>query len=597
MKHGNESIKTILHYVKNYKFNSVFIKNFKTIFLSFMFPILLITVFIYFNSESSVKTESRQSSLSELYRIRDTAEMLITAAKNTAIKTATQNDTQIFFYTGNFSNISSDTVSDIAAFQKNFTYINTYIDSCFIYSEENGYIISTEGAVPLDKFFDKSWLGLYKSAQLAETVVFPNKYMDIYPYYITVLFPNFNAANKKLGCCCVNINTEEFYNYIAGIHNSHNNELYIISNDKIMFANNSEYHSENAQKLECYDLLKNNDTFSDFIKYNKKSYLLTVLPSEKFEFKYVSLIPEEYFKMNTPSIWFTAFTALIITLFSCIILTLIITIKTYEPLKNIISIIDKPENYTEPKIGNTNEIQYIINNIISSVKKTNEMETLLEKRLILLNRAQTKALQAQINPHFLYNTLENLNMLAVDLLDNENPISEIVTSLSKLFRISADTKNFIIPLKDEIKYSKEYIKILKIRCVNDFTVIWDTDETLLDSLTVKLCLQPLFENAVNHGIKFLKEQGMIKISIKKSAGNIIISVSDNGKGMPVSERKRLNKEFSEQYIDEFKHIGLKNTNQRIKLIFGKNYGIYFDETQTQGTTVNIKIPNIKTLEY
>ncbi len=96
-------------------------------------------------------------------------------------------------------------------------------------------------------------------------------------------------------------------------------------------------------------------SFSDFIKYNKRNYLLTIIPSEKFDFKYVSLIPEDYFKINTTSIRFTVFTALIITLFACIILTIIITVKTYKPLQNIISIIDKPENYTEPKIGNTNQ--------------------------------------------------------------------------------------------------------------------------------------------------------------------------------------------------------------------------------------------------
>lgn len=216
-----------------------------------MFPILLITAFIYINSDNSLKNESKQSSLSEIHRIRDTAEMLLTFAKNTAIKTATQDNTQIFFYAKDFSNISSNVVSDIKAFQKNFTYINTYIDSCFMYSENNGYIISTEGTVSADKFSDKS--------------------------------------------------------------------------------------------------------FSDFIKYNKKNYLLTIIPSEKFDFKYVSLIPEDYFKINTTSIWFTVFTALVITLFACIILTIIITVKNYKPLQNIISIIEKPENYIEPKIGNTNQ--------------------------------------------------------------------------------------------------------------------------------------------------------------------------------------------------------------------------------------------------
>ena len=216
------------------------------------------------------------------------------------------------------------------------------------------------------------------------------------------------------------------------------------------------------------------------------------------------------------------------------------------------------------------------------------------KKNLELRKSELKALQAQINPHFLYNTLESISWLARDH-QNED-IVKIIFALTTFFRLGLSNGREIISVQDELDHAGSYLSIQLFRYRNkmDYTIKIDDslENTLSHFQTVKLILQPIIENAIYHGIKTQSKFGHIQIIIKDAGHNIIFEIEDNGKGMDPMQLENLNNMFKNS--EEFsKGYGLKNVDSRIKLYFGKEFGLTFRSQLNIGTTVIITIPKIE----
>ncbi len=201
-------------------------------------------------------------------------------------------------------------------------------------------------------------------------------------------------------------------------------------------------------------------------------------------------------------------------------------------------------------------------------------------------KSELKALQAQINPHFLYNTLDSI----VWMNENRNydGVTVMVAALAKLFRISLSKGNEMISIADEVEHARSYLIIQKIRYKDKFEYTIDVEPGLQSKRTLKLILQPIIENAIYHGISPLNEKGIIKISVIAEENNILLQVSDNGYGIKPEILEGLLVQESISYYSG--GVGLKNVNERIKLCYGKNYGIEIKSEMDVGTKVNIRIP-------
>lgn len=204
--------------------------------------------------------------------------------------------------------------------------------------------------------------------------------------------------------------------------------------------------------------------------------------------------------------------------------------------------------------------------------------------------AEMKSLQAQINPHFLYNTLDSVNWMAVEV-GAEN-ISTMVTSLSDFFRYSLSKGKNIIPLNDEKIQVESYLQIQKIRYQDKLDYHVEFTGDILGYLTVKLILQPLVENALLHGINKRRGMGIISVIGEKIEDEIVIRVQDDGVGADVDE---LNSILEDE--NELTSFAIKNVNNRIKHTFGNKYGIrFYTNENSQGLTVVVRFPAVKTME-
>ncbi len=205
------------------------------------------------------------------------------------------------------------------------------------------------------------------------------------------------------------------------------------------------------------------------------------------------------------------------------------------------------------------------------------------------------ALQAQINPHFLYNTLDSI----VWMIEGEKYEDAVymITQLASFFRMSLNRGKSIITIENEIRQAKAYLNIQKIRYKNAFIDTFEIEEGLENYLTVKLVIQPILENAIYHGIKESEMDGEIRIRGWRDGNDICICVSDNGYGMTEEEVSDiLNAAKRKKVVKHGSGVGLINVDQRLRLQFGQGYGLHVESVMDEGTSVTIRIPAILATE-
>lgn len=204
-------------------------------------------------------------------------------------------------------------------------------------------------------------------------------------------------------------------------------------------------------------------------------------------------------------------------------------------------------------------------------------------------KSEFDTLQSQINPHFLYNTLD----IIVWMIENENSDKavSIVTALAKFFRISLSKGKNIITVKDEVEHVRNYLMIQNMRFKNRFEYSIDVDEEVLSYSSLKLMLQPLVENAIYHGMEFMDGDGEIDVKVFKEDDSLYFTITDNGLGMSEDMVEAL---LSKDFVPSKKGsgIGVKNVNERIKLYFGNEYGLKVESEPDEGTKITIHLPAV-----
>lgn len=247
-------------------------------------------------------------------------------------------------------------------------------------------------------------------------------------------------------------------------------------------------------------------------------------------------------------------------------------------------------NFEYRQIYGTSEIAALSDSFGHMVVQIQGLMDKVREEEVTLRKTELNALQAQINPHFLYNTLDSIAWMCEEERTGEAVV--MVNALAKLFRISISKGHELITIEKECEHAKSYLKIQKFRYKNQFSYQFDVEEGCLPYLCNKITLQPIIENAIYHGLD-LSDEGIILIGIHESDGDIILSVEDNGVGMTEEQCKEiLHTETSDKT-----GIGIKNVNDRIKIYFGEKYGLTITSELDEGTRVEIRMPKVLEGDY
>ena len=245
-------------------------------------------------------------------------------------------------------------------------------------------------------------------------------------------------------------------------------------------------------------------------------------------------------------------------------------------------------------IGGSHEIRHLGRTIKSMIRQMKKLTDEMVKEQKAKRKSELDALQSQINPHFLYNTLDSV----VWMIEGERYKDAIsmVTALAQLFRISLSKGNNIITIHDEIVHARNYLNIQKVRYKNKFIANIDVDPAIENCATIKLIVQPLLENAIYYGVEHMDGEGEINLKGYEKDGDIYISVSDNGMGIPEETLATLLTDKARSR-GKGSGIGLWNVNQRIQIYFKGDYGLIVESELDEGTTVTIHLPKVPIEEY
>lgn len=238
------------------------------------------------------------------------------------------------------------------------------------------------------------------------------------------------------------------------------------------------------------------------------------------------------------------------------------------------------------------EVGELGNSFNNMVKEINNLINLVQKEEKSKRIAEMNVLQAQIKPHFMYNTLDTIRWMAEE--HNEDDIVEIIEAFTNLLRISLSKGKEMISVKDELNHVQSYLIIQKIRYEDKLDYEIQFDENILNYQLIKLILQPLVENAIYHGIKEKRGNGKILITGKIEGNMLCFTVSDNGKGIEEEVLNKINKMLTKSGENKIEiGYGIFNVNERIRIIYGEEYGLKYKSVYGEGTIVELRHPIVE----
>ncbi|MDF2923158.1 MAG: hypothetical protein K0R57_2072 [Paenibacillaceae bacterium] len=587
-------------YVLHYKFNSILWRNFILIMTLIIVPLVGISVFVYAHNNSNMRAEIERTAGNELARIRDTMDLIMSDAEQLSVRIKADPDVALLIAEKMVLPRSYNDAQRILRVQQMLQTVkltSSYIESVYVYSKVNDTLLTAASGSSLndDYYAWQPHLGFHSSEKLHYwKTAAASKTVDPLLSFVNRMKLSSGGADDN-GSVAINMNLHSLADLLG---NSPQHRVYILNAaGSLMYSPDPAQLNQSLSEVypELDKLLKENIS-ARMAKVNGHNQVVSRLPSKSLEgWSYISVGSFEMYQPEHSQVIRLMAVLLAVSVLTSILLAFIIALRSYRPIRQILSLIENKQNPflmlgKQPGKEGWNETGYILTNLADSFHQSHSFEVQLQEKYELLRKAQAIALQAQINPHFLYNTLESINWKVMRLTNGKNEASQMLRSLSELLRLTLETKEDLVPIKKELEHVKLYVEMQKLRYKDKFAFECAVEERLLECKIVKLVLQPLVENAIYYGIKPSPHNGLIAVRVFARKEHIVVRVRDNGVGIPPLAVQALNDSLRGDILQENEHIGLKNVNQRIRLAFGDKYGVTVRSKQSVSTIVELTLP-------
>ncbi|GHT66556.1 hypothetical protein FACS1894110_10460 [Spirochaetia bacterium] len=477
---------------------------------------------------------------------------------------------------------------------------NPYLYSVYIYYYNyNNLLCSGSGLVNINDFYDREWVEGLKNPGF-DTVFFhpreikPHSFDKEPTRVLTLNRPLYSpGASRSDGIITLNLDANYVENMIHTLEVYKDQLLLIIDSRGQLILSNVPIIGLNVGGEWTIPLEDSYNGMSFTL--GGKKYLLYKTVSSLYGIIFLSLVPlDSSYQLTIELVIITILALVAVTLIGFFIAALttrhnrdrlIEIIGIFSDYEKIEKIPDAGNRYTEP----SDVYDYIVNNILGVFIREHRMKVQLDKRKYQRDLYELKALQAQINPHFLYNTLETLSWKTMELTGGYTGVNEIIENLSAILKYCLSNAEEKVKIRDEIEYTKRYMAIQNIRYGGKYRLEWEYNEKDLDLKVMKLLFQPFIENSMKHGGQSNTMNVEIKIKILHRNNYLHISIIDNGTGMDSQKLTDLRVSLSRKRHDD-SHIGLINTNQRLRLLYGDDFSIKILSRKDEGTRIYFSIP-------
>lgn len=599
----------IVRNIIRYKHNSILLRNFGLVIIMMIMPFIILTLLVKSNLENVVTQEIEEVNDSSLEMVSKTLDTVLDKMFSFAYYLKSGTDFTLMY--GMTAEEILEKYEDIyGKLMRMNILVEEYIDSVYVYLEDREMVLygakgeSGMKVVDLEKMSDLSWLQYYESCLAQNEYYFLGSRVknEHYPYLVTMVVPFQKNADRNNGAVVVNMDIKKLNEYLGYKDKNHQCFFMIGEEGQIYCTNVITMVKEGSSLPENLKYAWQEGASTGKIEWDGMLYIVSFHESENWHCSYVLCTPIEQFENHISSI--NSFIVQIVILISilAVIVAYIVTVHSFVPIQQIMNEIDRvdgeeedisEENALHQNESYENEINYITSMVRHARKRNNRFHLETKKWMEKLNSAQMVALQSQINPHYLYNSLDMINWRAVELLGYNNTVSNMISTLAQFFRMGLQRTNYVVSISEEIAHAKLYTKILEERYRGSIHVEWAVDEEVMSCETVRLTLQPLIENAINHGLRPKRYEGKIMIGGGVVGDFVYLSVEDNGVGIEEEECVALNYELINHYDEDSTHIGIRNVNQRIKIMFGDEYGVNLRSNTEGGLKVSLLLPGKK----
>ena len=433
---------------------------------------------------------------------------------------------------------------------------------------------------------DKNPIDLGKELWMQETLDaygkgcwFPSESTEYFTDNILIYIKLIRSLNQlhPLGILLIGIDKKVFEDLLSPVEELNNTQIIIWRDEGILY-DSAPYENgvlSSMHQDELFTFLK-----TDGIKRLSAAerFYVKSIPCENTNWYITAVTPYNMLRLDKRNTLILFLCIAAMTLLVALLCSYLFTNNITETIRRLQRYVDNLKTGRQEKIhfNPTDEIGRIGNEFIRVVEENEKLTTNLYKSLYQEKESELIALQSQINPHFLYNALDSIFWMAEE--HNAPDISHMTVALSNMFKLSLNNGEKLITIRKELEMVQSYITIQKVRFEDRIRVITSVEEGILDLKIVKFILQPLVENAINHGIAHKDDGGIITIQIRRKENDILITVEDNGIG------------FETHDIPIPSHgYAVRNIDDRLKLYYGADYGVQITSVPGQGTTAFVRL--------
>lgn len=399
-------------------------------------------------------------------------------------------------------------------------------------------------------------------------------------------------SERKQGILLINLNFNAVSEIVKNANLPSNGYVYLITNDGKLVYHPKDQEIKNRTFIEDFEGVEKQVFGSYISKFQGKERITVIESVSQTGWRIIGIAYTDELIATQKAFSLSMIISIIAIIILTVLLSQLIARYIASPIKQLESImrqVQKGNFDVIAPIEGTKEVQSLSSSFAIMIVKIRKLMEDIKRVEELKRQHELDALQAKINPHFLYNTLDSMIWMA-ETGDNQGVV-KMATALASLFRISIAKGHDTITLAEELYHTKSYLEIQQIRYKDKFTFSIDIPKELENCPTIKLICQPIVENSIYHGIKMLQEEGVIDITVREVDGDVVIKIRDNGIGMTEETAKSLlDPNIKRESQGSGSGIGLKNVDQRIKLSYGENYGLTIESELEEGTVVTITIP-------
>ena len=561
--------------LKSYWFSRLLWKYFGMILALIAVPVVVLNILWISASNASLENEMFSLNEQSLLRSAGMMDSAVQSISDLAYSLAVSNDvTGMSFYTREEMGRSGNYKSVVSAARLLYSTYE-YVDSIDVYYARARAVISRKEALHelTREEEDSDWMRAYRANPGRQYVAQVPMNLERYPWIFSVVCPIGNkvvGGFSGAGAVAVHINMKKLGEYLGfGYYRREGEQPLLVAwrGDDLFYLDERRLLRDERDDLSELEALRGRvGSFSQRCRLWGTEFVVSGFYSKDSGLQYAYLSPVTRYVQRARSNRSLSLISALVSVALSFLTAFVLALLGSGPIIDL-------TRELEGGYRSEDEMQFIRDTMLSIQSQNSQLRAEMEQRMVSLKRAQLAALQAQINPHFLYNTLMSVSGAVARVTGPESTEVGVLETFASLMRTGLNNTSFLVPLSEEVEHIRLFSRLVEFRYRGRASVTIDVPDELMSACLPKLSLQPLVENAIEHGLRPKHYYGRIEITAGEENGLCRVRVKDNGAGMSPEREKELRAWLSGVGIERVEHLGLKNVHQRLRLIFGDRAGV------------------------